>query len=516
MPKKSSKPNQRFFQVSLFFTSGLLRNAIGLGLGLLATPVLVRLLGEESYGAWLTLADWIGHLGLLEFGLASAILPIFAKSLLKQEGLSPRKVAREAIYKYGRVLFFQLLAAFILSFFILKLIPVGQNLQQDLIVAFVCMSLSTVFSLSNVFRAFLLASHQGYWVSLVMIAQNILAIAGALVAAYFHTGITGQAVAHTLALGISFGLMVVISNLGVKNLFRGKRRAVEFDDVLKTQRMPHFIAQVCGRATFLIDRLIIAAFLGPAVVTSFYLTQRLINLAAQQIQQVGNSTWSAMSELYLKGKLDDFNSRLVIITEFIACFSSCGLCVLILFNESFVGLWVGEKHFLSQDITNLFILNSGLLGINTFWHWCFTGTGLINKLLPMLVAQGVLSVSASLLGTQYLGVYGPPLGTFIALFILTQPWTALLLQRNFQSSFYKLSKAWILPFLVPITMCMGVVKHFGAPHIQKWELLVLAMGTNLALNFLIFPYVFLSRESRNYLYGKLKAVAKEKLGNSKT
>jgi O-antigen/teichoic acid export membrane protein len=504
MSLKSTNPNQRFLQVSLIFSSGLLRNILALVLGLVATPALLRLLGEEVYGAWLTLVDWIGHLGLLEFGLSTALLPIFAKSLLKNERLSPHQVAREAIVKYFWVILAQIACALVLGVFIDELIPVTGELQSDLKWAFLVMTISTVFSLANIFRAYLLASHQGYWVSLIMGLQNIVVIAGSLLAAYLQTGITGQAVSYTLAIAITLVLYITFSKLGMKHIFRLDRKQANFNVELKTQRLPHFVAQLCGRITLLIDRLIIAAFLGPVVVTSFYLTQRLINIGTQQLQQIGNSTWSAMSELYYKGEFDKFNERLLVVTEFIACFSSCGLCTLILFNQSFVSLWVGEKYFVSQELSNLIILNSGLLGINTFWHWCFTGTGLIKKMLPLLITQSVVSLSIALTGVQYLGVYGPPLGTLLALSLVTQPWTTYLLSRNFQSSILKLSKAWIVPFVLPTGLTIVLSEIYGVPHIQKWDLLVIAMLLSLAFNFTVFPFILLSKQSREFLYARVK------------
>ena len=48
--------------------------------GFVTTPVLLRYLGSERFGAFRAAIDWFGYAGLLEFGVGGALMAVFARA----------------------------------------------------------------------------------------------------------------------------------------------------------------------------------------------------------------------------------------------------------------------------------------------------------------------------------------------------------------------------------------------------------------------------------------------------
>src|SRR5581483_1639314 len=52
---------------------------------LVATPLLLGWLGDERYGAVEAAAEWLGYVGLLEFGIGGALLPLIARAVAQRD-----------------------------------------------------------------------------------------------------------------------------------------------------------------------------------------------------------------------------------------------------------------------------------------------------------------------------------------------------------------------------------------------------------------------------------------------
>ena len=60
------------------FLSGLAFAGMTVIVGLAATPLLLKWLGPERFGAFRAASDWTGHLTIFELGLSWALIPLFA------------------------------------------------------------------------------------------------------------------------------------------------------------------------------------------------------------------------------------------------------------------------------------------------------------------------------------------------------------------------------------------------------------------------------------------------------
>lgn len=483
---------------------GFVRNFIGIALGLLSTPLLLRYLGEERFGAFRILLDWISHIGIFELGLYSASLALLTKSAA--EGSASLTASLRLIYKNYFVVFLMQILAYICFYLCIDyLIPASEPVKMELRVSALLMSVSLLFLLSQVFRAYLESIQKGYVVSVILVIFNISYLSMATAAAVFGYGLPGQAVSYVVSLFIS----LVIYFVYAKNIFSdllSNAESIENQRVLKRQRLSHFISELCGRVSLLSDNIIVSISMGAEMVTPFFITQKATSMMQQQLLQVGNSSWAALSELYYQKKTEVFNARVIQLTEMLAYFSGVTLSITCLLNPSFVTLWTGSSTFAGVWVSNITAINAALLGVLSFWSWCFSATNLANKLVRVNLVHAGVNVIVSLILVRSLGFLGPLYGTLISLVLVSLWWKTLLMSKTFGISAKVMTLSWMRPMLPPLMIAIGFMEIWGFPILHSWTGLV-TLGALLTLLFSTGGYFLLLRpETRHLVKDKFNSV----------
>jgi O-antigen/teichoic acid export membrane protein len=472
----------------LNFTFSFTRNVIGTILSLVTTPFILKAIGDERFGAFRILMDWISHLGVLEFGLYSASLALISKAAT--EGPKSLQGTLRLIFKnYLYVFFIQLIIFIAFSIFINYLIPVSPHLQSELQTSALIMSLSLLFIISQVFKAYLEGTQKGYVVSVVLVVFNFTYILQATFYASIGWGLIGQATAYVISLFISLIALVYAAPEVLKTFFKFHVKE-NHQLLLKKQRWSHFVNELCGRISLLSDNIIISLFMGAESVTAFFITQKSGNLVQQQLQHLSNSSWAALSELHYQGKKEIFNQRVLNLTELIAYSSGVLLSVVCLLNQPFVNLWTGESTFSGIAVSNLTAINAGFFSIISLWSWCFSATNLTEKIVNVSIVHGLVNLVFSVFLTKWIGLTGPLYGTLIGYVGVSLFWKSSLLSKTFEINFLTLTKSWLIPLVPPLTCSMGYLFLGGRINASSWMSLFL-WSFFLTLIFSLFGYLLL-------------------------
>jgi O-antigen/teichoic acid export membrane protein len=214
---------------------------------------------------------------------------------------------------------------------------------------------------------------------------------------------------------------------------------------IRKLNMPSLLFDLSGRTGLLTDNIVIALVLGPAAVVPLFLTQRLPQLAQGQLQGVGNASWAALSDLHALGRHDVFTARLLELTRLVAALGVAVLLPIAAYNHVFVRLWVGDAHFGGTAVTVLAAVNALLLALVSLWGWCFSGTGQVALLVPVMLLSAALNISISVAAAFAIGIAGPLLGTTVAIASTTLWYLPLLLQRRFATPAAALARAVLAP-----------------------------------------------------------------------
>jgi O-antigen/teichoic acid export membrane protein len=473
------------------FLSGLAFTVITVIVGLGATPLLFRWLGAERFGAFRAANDWIGHLMIFDVGLSWALVPLFTRALGRGDARAVRAILRGGMRVYLEVALVMLATGAGLALIIFTFIPVSPAVAPDLkrgcwvgLLAFLVVPLSP-------FRALAEADQRGYLINLLLIVQTMVVTGLGLLLAWFGWGITGQFVAASLGL---YPLLFFLLRDGLRRYPKSGGSGTDAPCSADLRRQiwklnrPSIVLNACGRVGLFTDNLLIAYFLGPATVATFYLTQRTCVLAQSQLLGLGTSGWAGLVELVHKGQKATFHRRLIELTGLVTMLGVAAVVPLAAFNQTFISLWVGPECYGGGWITTLAGINGTLLSIYSLWGLVLSGTGNVARVLPGMVASAAVNIGMSILATIFLGPTGPLVGTLFA-FITVHSWyLPLLLRRVFQVPLRPLCLAVAAPALLGIPYAL-VVRWFAHTHPPEgWISLSLAMASS-ALIYLAVAWV---------------------------
>ena len=193
------------------YVSALTSSGLTIVFALVATPLRLEWLGEETMGLYRVLLDALAYLALLELGIAAALSSLFATALARDDSTRVRSLLRLGVRELLKMSALKVLVGLGLSFALLHAVEIPSGLRMDFIVACGIGVLSTLLTPVNAFRALLEAAQRGYSVNLVLTLQATLTTLLALWFARLGWGVTGQFAALACAMALANGLLVVAS-----------------------------------------------------------------------------------------------------------------------------------------------------------------------------------------------------------------------------------------------------------------------------------------------------------------
>jgi O-antigen/teichoic acid export membrane protein len=436
--------------------------------GLFATPLILHWLRDERFGAFQVATDWMGYLGLLEFGLGGALMPLIAISEARRDEKSVHDLMVTGVRAYTKVALAGVVGIVILAIFATRLIPVQAKYALDLRISFLIGGFGAFMTPLAPFKALIEGRQQGYWLSAFLTAQSITITAGSLVLAWAGWGITGQSVAVIAGAAVFNAALLWLCRREAPAIFldaiKGPAPEAARRDVRKLN-MPTFLLNMCGRVSLLTDNIVVSGLLSPALVTPFVLTQRLTSLAQRELQTIGNASWAALAELSAQGRKEVFSRRLLELTRVVAVVGLAALIPIVAFNCQFISLWVGRERYAGDLITALAAANALWQAIFSLWGWCVTGTGQIRKMLPMTIVQTVLNLAFSITFTLVFGLAGPLLGTTASFLAVSVWYMPILMSDIFDVPASKLVFSVVAPLALalPYAALTGwLVRLYGA------------------------------------------------------
>jgi len=413
----------------LALASGAGGSTFTLLLALLATPVLLRLLGDERVGTHRVALEWLGYLALLDFGLGGALQAAVARRLGRGERDAALADVRNAMRLFARVAVVQLaaLAAFagLAGWVVRGLTPeMLAELRWGLLVGAVGLLLAPLAAL----RPLLDGSQRSYWVNLALLFQSVGTTAFAVLFAWLGWGLVGQFAAALVGSSVLNLVLLVVVSRTYPNLW-GRRLESRPDPLPAAWSM--FAFNLVGRFSVLSDGIILGAILGPAEVVRFVLTQRLMLVAVGQVQGIGNATWAALAELHHAGDHDAFRRRFLQLNRWTAILVVAGLGPLVILNERLVSLWVGAPRFAGDTLTWLTAAQGALLAQIGLWAWPLVGCGFVRATLPVMLIGSGINLLVSVTATHEFGLIGPAVGTATGYLLVYYGWYPRLLDRKF-------------------------------------------------------------------------------------
>jgi O-antigen/teichoic acid export membrane protein len=498
---------QRTRRSALHFATNLLGMLVALVVGFAATPLLLRWLGSERFGAFRALGEWFAYLSLVPVALTAVFGPMLASSVAAGDQDRLRSVFAMGLRMFAGLSIVLVVVGVVLTSTISRLVPVGQEAQSDLRNAAIVSAATIVLIVFVLLRQFLEAKQRGYWVNLLMIGQSLIVTSLSLAFSHAGLGMTGMALAS--ALGQLFTLVAISSLLWRQfpGLFSSSRAAApSVEKEFWHLNWSTLGLQLSGQVSVASDAAIVAAFRGSSAVVTLVITQRLAWLLQSQLQGIGNATWAALAQLHGQGHMDAFRESLIEITGLVATLACAGLIPVLAYNREFISLWVGEQHYGGALMTAAACVISFSHALLSFWGWSFVGTGNVRAIIWPYVISAAINLAASILLTRGYGPIGALLGTllsFALILLWALPW---LLRHVFAVPLDRLLKAALSPLLLAFPVgALACLLSAQATRVG-WLELVSRMALLSALYLALAWLTLLDRPTRRRVWMRATAI----------
>jgi O-antigen/teichoic acid export membrane protein len=379
------------------------------GVAFVFMPLLVAHFGLTQYGLYLLALSFTGYLGLLDFGVGTAITKLVAEKRAKTgiasiSDLISVGLAYYCVIGVASCGVFLLLARF--SGAIFHLDPDDARLLADLLIVGAIGALVT-WPLTTF--AAVLAGLQRY---------DLTARVGLLT-----TALGAVAMAAVLTLDMSLVVLVVCLNIasivgglvaavllrrhapgariGFRNVSRATlRRVFGFSWVI-------FVTQICGVLSYQqTDRIILGVFAGPASVSLYEASSKFRTLVRMLCVVASTAAMPAASGFMAGNATDSLRTLFLRGSKYVDAFVLPFVVTIVALAGPLLRLWLGPAYASQTLAVQLFVGYYLLAANTTVAGAILTGTGRLRFFLWVSVPGSLLNVSLGVILTPSMGVLG--------------------------------------------------------------------------------------------------------------
>jgi|GEM_PF-2618284 len=491
--------------------SGWAQSLVTMVVGLAATPLLIKYLGNERYGATLFAIQCGVFFILLELGRGVSVRPILIRGLTDPNELN--KVMPTVLRSWRWITVLTMLGLVVSMFLVPSLLKGTSAVERDLRWSYVVGAPALLFTLLIPMRYLLEASHRGYYVSLAITAQSVVTTLVSLFIAWLtHSRVpdwqlTWCALANIAGAAVSFMVIQRVATQKFPGMFRvwwrGKSDPAIHDELSRNGRRGLILqlARLLGLTT---DNIVVGVILGPAIVPVIFLTQRLIAIAQGQLATIGSSVWAPLGDLYARGEHDRFRTRLIQVSKLVVILGVACMAPLMAYNQHFVTKWVGLSQYAGDFITGLSCMNAVIYGLFVLWALALDATGHVNARVKVSLAFAIVNIVLSIVATLVWGMAGPMFALFVANVSVNMWCYPLLMRRLFQLSVKSLFFAVMKPLWIGVPLSIGL--WYWAQYHTPWGWI--GLGAEMALGATIYLvlcwFLVVNRDDRGFVLERFR------------
>jgi O-antigen/teichoic acid export membrane protein len=467
----------------------------------LLAPIVLRLAGQETLGAYALLMQIMGYLAMLDLGFSVTL---------------NRYLANAKGYEDGGSRFRDVLST-------ARTFLLGSNIIIAVLTLLVGLKADAIFSLSQsaATQARLGLAFLALWGVLrtPWIVYGIGLNATQNLAAANFIGIIGNTTRLLLSLGLLaagtglVGLMLgnvlaeilstALSAWRFRRLYPLHSPVWGIPDSKLFREMMAFSVQallinIAWRLVYYTDNIIVGYLYGAAAVSIYYTTQMPATVGFNIVNRVSDNASPAVSELFARGEENKLREVFLRLHRYNYLLALPLVAGLLLFNKQLVTLWVGPGQYAGDLMTVALAVFALLITVSHVNVTFVFASGNIRRFSLVAILEGIANLGLSL----WLGrLIGPP-GVMVATVIANIPSTTYLLvlsMRLLKVGVLEYLLECILPTMLPIAI--GIVATILAGRLitgSGW-LSFITQGAVLMIVYCVIVYrLNLNRKEREW------------------
>lgn len=447
--------SSRGSRVRLSVATGLVAKGAQLLSAVLVTPLVVRYLGNEGYGLFVTITAVVTWLQISNFGIGAGLQNALTEAVAAADVPRQRALVSTA--------FFFLLGITILlicgtaaSFFALPWTSIFPSDSPALAsevptaVAIVLTGFVSTFALSFVHSIYA-ARQQLHIPNYAALATAALILCGTFAAVHFDSGLVGVTAATVGAAAavnwvFAFGYLMVRANRDLRPTLAAMSRAAGAR--IFRSSLAFFVIQICSVALFQTDFFIIAQFASVQEVTPYSVATKPFNiLSVLLLSAVIHPLWAAYGNAMACRDIEWIKrSHKRAVIAFMALYSAA-FVVMIAVGKPLLAWWVGPA---AAPTTALIAATGAYYLIR---QWADLHASLVNGLDMMMpqafsaVVHVFVTITLEIVLIRTIGVIGVPIACFLGYALVSAWYLPLLASR----SLHRLSEQSLSRTLTPAT-----------------------------------------------------------------
>lgn len=355
-----SEKNLLFFKNSFF---NYITTSLTIVINLFLIPLMLSVLGKESFGIWQTILSIISLVSLLNFGLGNGLRNLITK-LKVQNSENIGDAIGATIKKISKIIFFTALVLIPTVYFFIRpdsLFINSHVLESEIkysILVFLCFFLlNIILSLSN---SVAYGLHKSYLTGVMQLSYLTICYALIIILGHFY-------VLNLINISFIFGLtqsVIYFVFLFYQN-YKFKLN-INFNnnyDLKETSSLSFnfFIAQALALVFLSVDNFVISSTLGPNDTAEFSVVNKIYFTLISLFSVLLIHFWNSVTEAFEKKEMQWIYSTIKILLAITTIVFIAGL-IIAFFQESILNLWLGTNVF---HITSLTFY---LFSIYTLFH----------------------------------------------------------------------------------------------------------------------------------------------------
>jgi O-antigen/teichoic acid export membrane protein len=463
------------WRASLNLVQSILDYSAKLGVGLVVIPILVASLGRGVFGVWEMLGRLMGYLESADGRPTQALRLVISSRQSQPDPTEKRRWIGSALVVWACFLPLWITAGALLIWLAPSITKVEPQLQATVrITCGILMAGLLLGGLTSLPESVLRGMNLGY--KRMGLQAGLSVLGGALLvgAVYLGTGIVGLAIAGVLLIGCT-GLCFLILVRQQVPWFGAERPSRPQVTSLLQMSLWIAVGDSVSKLLLASDVLILGMVLSPAVVTTYVLTGYAPLLAVNLHSLAADSMIPGLAGIigdkrYARAAL----LRRELLAATILFVAATGSAVL-LWNRSFVGLWVGSENYAGAWTNVLLVVIAAQTAFIRCDAYIIDAALRPGSRVRVSAVAALVAITLSIVLTRYFGIAGLCLGIIMGRSLQTIGYPLLVrecLQRPLQPS-----RSWLLRPLCTTGVLFGLSAYAGehllARHWLAWFLGVL-------------------------------------------
>jgi len=256
------------------------------------------------------------------------------------------------------------------------------------------------------------------------------------------------------------------------------------------------------------DNVVVGYLYGAAAASVYYSTQMPSTIGYLIVNQIPDNATPALNELYARGDWPALRRIFIQLHRYTLLVSSLLFMGIVVLNRRLIEAWVGPGQYAGDVMTvalAIFTLFITISKVNDVYIYV---SGKIKTLTKLIMIEGVVNLTLSLILGRIFGLQGVMVATVIASLITAtyRQWRA---RRDQALSIREYGRRVLAPALPPIGA--GLVSSWLAIQLlpkSGWVSLLAVAGIMVGTYLVTALVVSVTREERSWLIGRLRRLAR--------